>query len=81
MHLDPSWPIPQGGLHRVSNICKDLKRTPTGKAMLVCLFRCPDNTGGRTGGIETGVRLVALVCFAEVAVDAGAELCTIQLAK
>lgn len=49
--------------------------------MLVCLFRCPDNTGGRTGGIETGVRLVALVCFAEVAVDAGAELCTIQLAK
>ena len=50
------------------------KKTPTGKTMLVCLFRCPDNTGGGTGGIETGVRLVTFVCFAEVAVDAGAEL-------
>jgi hypothetical protein len=49
--------------------------------MLVCLFRRPDNTGGGTGGIETSVRLVAFVCFAEVAVDAGAELYTIELAK
>jgi hypothetical protein len=50
------------------------EETPTGKAMLVCLLRCPDNTGGGTGGIETGVGLVAFVCLAEVAVDAGAEL-------
>lgn len=44
-----------------------------GETMLVCLLRRPDYTGGRTRGIETGVRLVAFVRFTEVAVDAGAQ--------
>ena len=41
--------------------------------MLVCLFGCPDDTSCGARGIETGVRLVAFVRFAEVPVDAGAK--------
>jgi hypothetical protein len=43
------------------------------EAVLVCLLRRPDYTGCGTRRIETGVRLVAFVRFAEVAVDAGAQ--------
>lgn len=43
------------------------------ESMLVCLLGRPDDSGRGTGGIEAGVRPVAFVRFAEVAVDAGAE--------
>ena len=42
--------------------------------VLVCLLRRPDYTSCRARGIEAGVRLVAFVRLAEVAVDAGAQL-------
>lgn len=49
--------------------------------MLVSLLGCPDNTGGGTRGIETCVRLVTFVRFAEVAVNAGAKFYAYKLAN
>lgn len=38
-------------------------------------FCTPDDTGGGTGGIETGVRLVAFVGVSELTMGFGAEFC------
>jgi hypothetical protein len=46
-------------------------------AVLVGTLRGPYYTGRGTSGIETGVGLVALMRLAELAMDAGGELCDV----
>jgi hypothetical protein len=43
------------------------------ETVLVCLFRCPDNTCGSARSVETGVRLVTLVRLAELTMDRRTE--------